>query len=106
MLLLQGDTHKYLADRPLRSGSPVHGVKTKAPTVTRIVVEGETASEWLRLRVRPRAKTLFSWRRMKVAGWTAHARTGDQRAAGASIGAQVIVQATTSTTSSPACSVQ
>jgi hypothetical protein len=68
VLLLQGDTHKYLADRPLRSGSPEHGVKTKAPNVTRIVVEGETASEWLRLRVRPNAKTLFSWKRMKVAG--------------------------------------
>lgn len=68
VLLLQGDTHKYLADRPLKSGSPEHGVGTKAPNVTRIVVEGETASEWLRLRVSPDAKNLFSWKRMRVAG--------------------------------------
>jgi hypothetical protein len=68
VLLLQGDTHKYLADRPLKSGSPEHGVATKAPNVTRIVVEGETSSEWLRLRVKPRAKTLFSWQRMQVTG--------------------------------------
>ena len=27
VLLLQGDTHKYLADRPLKNGSPEHGVQ-------------------------------------------------------------------------------
>ena len=63
VLLLQGDTHKYFADRPLRSGSPENDVATKAPNVRRVVVEGETASEWLRLRVSPGAKTLFSWKR-------------------------------------------
>src|SRR5205085_954516 len=68
VLLLQGDTHQYFDDRPLKSGSPEHGVATRAPNVTRIVVEGETASEWLRLRIRTNAHTLFSWKRMRVAG--------------------------------------
>ncbi len=63
VLLLQGDTHEYLADRPLNDGSPEHGVTTQAPNVQRLVVEGETASEWLRLRVSPGAKKLFSWSR-------------------------------------------
>jgi hypothetical protein len=66
VLLLQGDTHKYLVDRPLRTGSPENGVSTAAPNVTRIVVEGETAAEWLRLRVSPGAKKLFSWTRRPV----------------------------------------
>lgn len=66
VLVLQGDTHKYLTDKPLTAGSPEHGVTTKAPNVRRIVVEGETASEWLRLRVSPAAKQLFSWQRRPV----------------------------------------
>lgn len=53
VLLLQGDTHRYLVDRPLPT----------APNLTRIVVEGETADEWLRLRVDPRGRSLFSWER-------------------------------------------
>ena len=66
VLLLQGDTHKYLADRPLKNGSPENGVTTKAPNVRRVVVEGETASEWLRLRVNPRLHRIFSWKRIKL----------------------------------------
>lgn len=62
-MVLQGDTHSYLADRPLSAGSPEHGVTTKAPNVRRVVVQGETASQWLRLRVSPAAKKLFSWTR-------------------------------------------
>jgi hypothetical protein len=56
VLLLQGDTHRYLVDRPLPD----------APNVTRIVVEGETATEWLRLRIDPRAEQLFSWTRQQL----------------------------------------
>ncbi len=56
VLLLQGDTHEYLVDRPLPD----------APNVTRIVVEGETADEWLRLRVDPRAEQLFTWTRERL----------------------------------------
>ncbi len=53
VLLLQGDTHEYRTDRPL----------SDAPNLTRIVVEGETADEWLRLRVDPRSSEVFSWTR-------------------------------------------
>jgi hypothetical protein len=53
VLLLQGDSHEYLVDRPL----------PEAPNLTRIVVEGETADEWLRLRIDPRGEQLFSWTR-------------------------------------------
>lgn len=53
VLLLQGDSHTYLVDRPL----------SDAPNLTRIVVEGETADEWLRLSIDPRAEQLFSWTR-------------------------------------------
>lgn len=56
VLLLQGDTHEYLADQPLPD----------APNVTRIVVEGETADEWLRLRIDPRDEQLFSWSRERL----------------------------------------
>ena len=34
VLLLQGDTHKYFADRPLKAGSPENDVTTEAPNVT------------------------------------------------------------------------
>ena len=66
VLLLQGDTHQYLTDKPLEDGSPEHGVTTKAPNVTRIVVQGETAAEWLRLRVDPDGPKLFDWERVKL----------------------------------------
>ena len=56
VLLLQGDTHVYLVDEPLSA----------APNVTRIVVEGETADEWLRLRIEPRSEQLFSWTRERL----------------------------------------
>ena len=55
VLLLQGDTHKYRTDQPL-------------PNVTRIVVEGETAAEWLRLRIDDDRPGLFSWTREAVPG--------------------------------------
>lgn len=53
VLLLQGDTHLYKVDRPLAGAS----------NLTRIVVEGETAQEWLRLRVDPGSDQLFNWER-------------------------------------------
>ena len=51
---------------PLKDGSPDHGVTTKAPNVRRVVVEGETAKEWLRLRVDPHLHKVFSWKRIKL----------------------------------------
>jgi glycerophosphoryl diester phosphodiesterase len=56
VLLLQGDTHVYKTDKPL----------SRAPNLTRIVVEGETASEWLRLEIDPRSREVFSWTRVKL----------------------------------------
>ena len=56
VLLLEGDTHRFLVDRPLPS----------APNLTRIVVEGETASEWLRLSIDPRRPGLFAWQREQL----------------------------------------
>ena len=56
VLLLQGDTHDFLVDTPLAG----------APNVTRIVVEGETASEWLRVTVNPRHAQVFTWQRVAL----------------------------------------
>ena len=56
VLLLQGDTHVYKTDRPLR----------RSPNLVRVVVEGETASEWLRLTVDPRSRQVFSWTREQL----------------------------------------
>jgi hypothetical protein len=65
VLLLEGDSHVYLVDRPLATGSPLHGVTTAAPNLTRLVVDGETAvDEYLRLRVDPQAPQLFTWERV------------------------------------------
>jgi hypothetical protein len=60
VLLLQGDTHSFTVDAPYAG----------APNLTRIVVEGETASEWLKLTVDPRASELFSWERVTTTGST------------------------------------
>lgn len=56
VLLLQGDTHVFTVDQPYAA----------APNLTRIVVQGETASEWLRLTIDPRADRLFTWERIQV----------------------------------------
>lgn len=56
VLLLQGDSHQYVADHPL-------GV----PNLTRIVVHGETLPfEYLRLSIDRRHPALFSWERVQV----------------------------------------
>ena len=58
VLLLQGDTHSFLVDKPYPA----------APNLTRIVVEGETAGEWLRLGIDPRSEQLFTWQRVFLGG--------------------------------------
>jgi len=56
VLLLQGDTHEYVADNPLGLDN-----------FTRIVVHGETLPfEYLRLTINPRGPDLFSWERVQV----------------------------------------
>jgi hypothetical protein len=66
VVLLEGDSHRFTVDHPLAAGSPFHGVTTAAPNVTRIIVEGQTIGEWLKLRIDPNAAELFSWTRMPV----------------------------------------
>jgi len=58
VLLLQGDSHRFKVDRPLPA----------APNVTRVVVEGETVSEWLRVAIAPRTPEVFTLTRETVAG--------------------------------------
>lgn len=56
VLLLQGDSHEFVADDPLH-----------LPNFTRIVVHGETLPfEYLRLTVDPRRPELFRWERVAV----------------------------------------
>jgi hypothetical protein len=63
VLLVQGDSHRYTVDQPLLLGNEAYEIVAPVPNVTRIVVEGETASEWLKLSVDPSAAGLFSWER-------------------------------------------
>jgi hypothetical protein len=64
VLLLEGDSHRFTVDRPLATGSALHGVVTAAPNLTRIIVEGQTTGEWLKLRIDPNAAELFTWTRV------------------------------------------
>jgi hypothetical protein len=66
VLLLQGDSHEFLVDRPLVNGSPVHGVTTAAPNVTRVVVQGAQASEWLKVTIDRTAAEPFGFERIPV----------------------------------------
>ena len=66
VLLLNGDTHLYLTDKPLADPASATGVIHKTPAVpnlTRIVVQGSTnaPAEWLRLVIDPRKAQPFSW---------------------------------------------
>ena len=66
VLLLQGDSHFFIADKPLESGNPLHGVTIAVPNLTRIVVQGSTSApltEWLRLHVDPATPAVFTWER-------------------------------------------
>ena len=47
-------THDDVVDQPFG----------EAENLTRIVVEGETIAEWLRLHIDPRAPQVFSWERV------------------------------------------
>jgi hypothetical protein len=66
VLLLNGDSHVFGADRPLADPSSATGRIHGAPAVsnlTRITVQGSTSApaEWLRLTIDPHAATVFSW---------------------------------------------
>jgi len=64
VLLIQGDSHVYKTDQPLAAGDAGYGVTVPVPNLTRVVVEGATTHEWLRLSVDPNGASLFSWERM------------------------------------------
>jgi hypothetical protein len=66
VLLINGDSHVFEADRPLADPSSptgmIHGTPA-VPNLTRITVQGSTnaPAEWLRLTVDPRTPEVFSW---------------------------------------------
>jgi hypothetical protein len=62
VLLLNGDSHLYEADRPLADSSSATGLihhTLAVPNLTRITVQGSTnaPAEWLRLTINPTSKT-------------------------------------------------
>lgn len=66
VLLLNGDSHLYGADRPLADPASATGRIHNTPAVpnlTRITVQGATNApgEWLKLVVDPRSREVFSW---------------------------------------------
>jgi len=66
VLLLQGDSHAYVSDKPLESGSAAHGVTISVPNLSRVVVQGSTTkprTEWLRLHVDASTPAVFTWER-------------------------------------------
>lgn len=66
VLLLEGDSHVFLVDKPLENGNAKHNVTIAVPNLTRIVVQGSTTkplTEWLRLHVDPSTPAVFTWER-------------------------------------------
>jgi hypothetical protein len=66
ILLLNGDSHIFQADRPLADPSSATGLIHGAPAVpnlTRITVQGSTnkPAEWLRLTIDAHSPNVFSW---------------------------------------------
>ena len=66
VLLINGDSHLFGADRPLADPTSatglIHGTPA-VPNLTRITVQGSTNKprEWLRLSIDPRSPDVFSW---------------------------------------------
>ncbi len=71
VLLLNGDSHLYEADRPLSAAfyadpttvGDVHHVGYAVPNLRRVTVQGSTnlPHEWLRLTIDPRSEDVFGW---------------------------------------------
>jgi hypothetical protein len=74
VLLLNGDSHRYQADRPLTDpasvNSIIYGVKAKVPNLQRVTVQGSTNTphEWLKLTIDPNTDEVFSWRNVAFGG--------------------------------------
>ncbi len=73
VLLLNGDSHVYGADRPLADPQSatgrIHGAPA-VPNLTRITVQGSTngPAEWLRLTIDPHAPGVFTWENVVYCG--------------------------------------
>jgi len=66
VLLLQGDSHVYVSDKPLENGSTAHNVTVTVPNLSRVVVQGSTTkplTEWLRVHVDASTPAVFTWER-------------------------------------------
>ena len=75
VLLLNGDSHLYEADRPLvdkaAANNTIYGVNYSVPNLTRVTVDGSAdANDYLRLTIDPKSDDVFSYERVpyKVAG--------------------------------------
>jgi hypothetical protein len=72
VLILEGDSHRFMVDTPFSATSPLHGVHPSTPVaenVTRMVVEGRDGrTEYVRLTIDPKPKTgsIFSWDRVPL----------------------------------------
>lgn len=70
VLILQGDSHTYKVDNPYTdpTEAALHPAPATVPTnVTRVVVQGQGTSEYLRLTCNPLAANPFSFQRVSVA---------------------------------------
>jgi hypothetical protein len=74
VLLLNGDSHQFVDDRPLADPSrpqnkSIYGITRDVPNLRRITVNGSTTPchEWLKLGVDPRGAEVFSYQRQPFA---------------------------------------
>jgi hypothetical protein len=71
VLLLNGDSHQFTDDHPLADparpqNKSIYGVTEDVPNLHRITVNGSTTPchEWLRLRIDPRSRNVFTYERV------------------------------------------
>jgi hypothetical protein len=74
VLLLNGDSHKFVDDHPLADPSQpqnksIYGISQDVPNLRRITVNGSTTPchEWLKLTIDPRTAEVFSYTREEFA---------------------------------------
>lgn len=71
VLLLNGDSHVFVDDRPLAASAPayqraMYGLSQPVPNLRRITINGSTTPchEWLKLTIDPRSAGIFSYERV------------------------------------------
>jgi hypothetical protein len=74
VLLLNGDSHKFVDDHPLADPSrpqnkAIYGIAKDVPNLRRITVNGSTTPchEWLKLSIDPRSSSVFGYQREEYA---------------------------------------